>query len=71
MGTRCCGRIRALATPDGVPAIALTGYTRAEDKQRVLAAGFVAHVPKPVQPEVLVKVLGDVVGRRTPGSQLH
>ena len=64
-------RIRAQAAPDGVPAIALTGYTRPEDKQRVLAAGFVAHVPKPVRPDVLVKVLGDVLGRPTPGTQLH
>ena len=31
-------------------AVALTGYTRAEDRARILAAGFQAHVPKPVEP---------------------
>jgi CheY-like chemotaxis protein len=29
--------------------VALTGYTRVEDRARVLAAGFQAHVPKPVE----------------------
>ncbi len=33
-----------------LPAIALTGYARAEDRARVLAAGFQAHVAKPVEP---------------------
>jgi light-regulated signal transduction histidine kinase (bacteriophytochrome)/CheY-like chemotaxis protein len=30
------------------PAIALTAYARAEDRHRVILAGFQAHVPKPV-----------------------
>ena len=33
-----------------LPAVALTGYARAEDRARILAAGFQAHVPKPVDP---------------------
>ena len=32
-----------------LPAVALTGYARAEDRARILAAGFQAHVPKPVE----------------------
>ena len=30
--------------------VKLTGYVRAEDRARILAAGFQAHVPKPVEP---------------------
>jgi CheY-like chemotaxis protein len=31
-------------------AVALTGYARPEARARVLAAGFQAHIPKPVDP---------------------
>ena len=46
-----------------VPAIALTGFTRPEDRARVLAAGFAAHVAKPIDPDELVKVLVHVLAR--------
>ena len=46
-----------------VPAIALTGFTRPEDRARVLSSGFVAHVAKPIDPEHLVKVLVDVLAQ--------
>lgn len=39
------------------PAIALTAYARAEDRARVLLAGFQSHVAKPVEPiEILALV---------------
>jgi signal transduction histidine kinase/CheY-like chemotaxis protein len=37
-----------------VPAIALTAYTRSEDRVRALAAGFQTHMSKPVEPAELV-----------------
>ena len=36
------------------PAIALTAFARPEDRQRALAAGFVAHVAKPAEPADLL-----------------
>ena len=42
--------------PD-VPAIALTAYARATDRDRVLAAGFAHHVIKPVDPNQLVDLI--------------
>jgi CheY-like chemotaxis protein len=40
-----------------LPAVALTGYARAEDRARVLAAGFQAHLPKPVDPVELTAAI--------------
>jgi CheY-like chemotaxis protein len=37
----------------GVPALALTAYARAEDAHRALAAGFQMHLAKPVDPAAL------------------
>ena len=46
--------------PD-VPAIALTAYARATDRERALAAGFQQHVIKPVDPKQLVDLVASVV----------
>ena len=43
-----------------LPAIALTGYARAEDRARILAAGFQAHVPKPVEPVELTAAIATI-----------
>ena len=38
--------------------VAMTAYARAEDRHRVLEAGFDRHVAKPIEPAELVHVLG-------------
>lgn len=38
--------------------LALTGHNRSEDRDRALAAGFDAHLAKPVDPARLVAILG-------------
>ena len=43
-----------------LPAVALTGYARAEDRVRILAAGFQAHVAKPVEPAELTIAIATV-----------
>jgi CheY-like chemotaxis protein len=40
-----------------IPLIAVTAYTRAEDREDALAAGFDAHVAKPFDPRSLVGLL--------------
>jgi len=49
-------RIRTLhsSTVRNLPAIALTAYARADDRQRALLAGFQMHVSKPVEPRELI-----------------
>jgi signal transduction histidine kinase/CheY-like chemotaxis protein len=52
-------RVRALAPDRGgdVAAAALTAYARAEDRRRALAAGYMMHVPKPVELAELVAIV--------------
>ena len=40
------------ATGGGIPSVALTAYTRGEDKMKALAAGFTTHLAKPVNPQI-------------------
>jgi signal transduction histidine kinase/CheY-like chemotaxis protein len=37
-----------------IPAVALTGYANADDRQRLLAAGYQVHVPKPMDPGAVI-----------------
>jgi CheY-like chemotaxis protein len=48
-----------------VPAIALTAYTRIEDRLQALRAGYDMHVPKPVELAELVAVAASVVRRNS------
>ena len=51
-----------------LPAVALTGYARAEDRDRALAAGFQAHVPKPFEPLELTTAIATVTHRVRDGQ---
>jgi PAS domain S-box-containing protein len=52
-------RVRALPPDKGgnVPATALTAYARADDRRRALAAGYTAHLAKPVEPGELCAIV--------------
>lgn len=58
-------RIRGLSNDSGgrIPAIALTAYTRVEDRMHALRAGYHMHVPKPVELAELVAVAASLVQR--------
>jgi len=58
-------RARALSAARGIglPALALTAYGRAEDRVRVLAAGFNFHLAKPVDPAELALAVASLAGR--------
>ena len=43
-----------------VPAVALTGFVRTEDRARVLASGYQLHVPKPIDPAELMAAIAAV-----------
>jgi CheY-like chemotaxis protein len=50
-------RIRSATSGGGPRLIALTGYGREPDRQRAVAAGFDAHLVKPVDPDRLARAL--------------
>jgi CheY-like chemotaxis protein len=61
-------KVRALEAEQGavapkIPAIALTARARAEDRLRVLQAGFQMHVAKPVEPTELAVVILSLINR--------
>jgi len=51
-----------------IPAVAVTAYTRAEDRVRVLAAGFQMHIAKPIAPGELIAVVASLTGHIDYGS---
>ena len=57
--------IRALADPalSQVPVVAATAYGRSHSADRTRAAGFAAHLTKPVDPEVLCRAIAAAAGR--------
>ena len=57
-------KVRALPSREGgdTPAIALTGYVSVQDRKLALDAGYQDHLPKPVNPNLLLELL---VGMRS------
>jgi len=56
-------KVRALGRAQGgdLPAIALTAFTRAEDRQRARQAGFTSYLSKPVDPSKLIASIAQVL----------
>ena len=61
-GIELMRRIRALPAEQGgrVPAAALTAYARATDRAKVLGAGYMVHLAKPIEPEELLAVVASL-----------
>lgn len=64
-GYTLIGRVRARDRERGtfVPAIALTAYATAIDRDTVLSAGFQVHMPKPFEPSRLVSAIVDLASK--------
>ena len=64
-GYALIGRVRARDRERGniIPAIALTAYTTAIDRDTVLSAGFQVHMPKPFEPARLISVIADLASK--------
>jgi two-component system CheB/CheR fusion protein len=49
--------LRAQPGYETVPMVAVTGYSMFDDRERSLAAGFNAHLTKPIEPHVLLDLI--------------
>jgi PAS domain S-box-containing protein len=58
-------KVRALSAERGgsTPALALTAYTRAEDRLRALSAGYQIHLAKPIAGPELAAAVANLAGR--------
>jgi CheY-like chemotaxis protein len=58
-------QVKAWAAETGValPALALTAYARAEDRDQALAVGFDLYLSKPVEPSELVRAVARLARR--------
>ncbi|MBN3875027.1 MULTISPECIES: response regulator [unclassified Nostoc] len=56
-------KLRSLEPEKGgrIPAIALTAYTREEDRLKALSAGFQQHLSKPIDPNKLIAAVANVL----------
>ena len=65
-GLQLVRKLRALERTQGgmIPAVALSGFTGAEDRRRGYAAGFQEYLTKPVEADLLVKRLASLAPRR-------
>jgi two-component system CheB/CheR fusion protein len=58
-------RLRRIPELANKPAVALTGFGMKRDVEASLAAGFSAHLSKPVNPEDLSSLIQDLISQRS------
>jgi signal transduction histidine kinase/CheY-like chemotaxis protein len=63
--------VRRLPGGGDVPALALTAFVRTEDRDAAVAAGFDAHVAKPVEPALLMDQVTTLLRDRAARESLH
>ena len=62
-------QLRANPHTARIPVIAVTAYSRAEDREQALAAGFDLHVGKPVEPTALIGAVSAAARMRAGSEQ--
>jgi PAS domain S-box-containing protein len=65
-------QVRQLPPAEGgsIPAVALTAYSREEDRKQVLSAGFQMHVAKPVEPAELLQAIATLTKQAIASSSV-
>jgi len=54
--------LRTRAEYQGIPIIAVTGYSEYDDRSRALQSGFNAHLTKPIDPSELLRLMTELLG---------
>ena len=63
-GFELLARIRGITRLHRVPAVAVTAHAYARDRARCLEAGFAEHVPKPYEPERVLRLIADLLATK-------
>ena len=61
-GYQLAESLRSRAEYEGIPIIAVTGYSEYDDRGRALQSGFNAHLTKPIDPSELLKLMNELLG---------
>ena len=59
-GYQLLEQLRLIPGLTQVPAIAISGYASEEDRERALAVGYLALVPKPIDVDILFTLIQDL-----------
>jgi CheY-like chemotaxis protein len=59
-GYELARRLRELPGLEGIKLIAITGYGQTSDRERTSAAGFAAHLVKPVRLETVATLIAEL-----------
>lgn len=62
MGTEVLRMIRESEIGGSIPVIAMTSYAMAGDEQHLLAAGCTGYIEKPIDPELVIRQITDIIG---------
>jgi CheY-like chemotaxis protein len=61
-GYQLAESLRRRAEYQGIPIIAVTGYSEYDDRGRALRSGFNAHLTKPIDPSELLQLMRELLG---------
>ena len=67
-GIEALRQLRATASTRAVPVIAFTASVMAQDRSRILAAGFDGFVSKPIDLDAFIEAVAAAITQRGPGA---
>lgn len=70
-GYELARRLRQTAGFERIPMIALTGYAMDADRQKAYDSGFDWHLPKPIDPDILVRTIYELHQQNSIGPLFH
>ena len=62
-GTEVLQRLRANDLTSSIPVIAVTSYAMVGDRERLLSSGCNGYIEKPVDPELVIKQIQNIIKR--------
>ncbi len=61
-GLEVLKEIRRLKANENIPIIAMTSFAMSGDRQKMLKAGCNGYIEKPIDPEIVIKQIKEIIG---------